>query len=115
MTTPDEPQTTDSAPQAVPVETAFLVYLNNDGTWIGNWDINTPLLPRRSAGPDDMKAGCSCVAMDAQTGEIAQQTALMVLQMLAGAGQQMAMAHNGPPTPPGMNMPGGVPLLTGHK
>lgn len=114
MTTPDAGTAADSAPEPVPVQTAFLVYLTEEGTWIGNWDINTPVVPARMAGPDDMKAGCSCVAMDAQTGEIAQQAAILMMQMLAGAGQRMAIAQGGPPPPPGMSMPGGVPLLTGH-
>jgi len=114
-TTPETPATNDSAPEPVPVQTAFLVYLTPDGTWIGNWDINTPVVPERPAGPDDMKAGCSCVVLDAQTGEIAQQTAMTVMAMLAGAGRQMQVAMGGPPVPGDMNIPGGVPLLTGSR
>lgn len=114
MTTPDEPTTTDSAPETVEVQTAFLVYLTDEGTWVGNWDINTPIVPKRPAGPDDMKSGCACVMMDVHTGEIAQQTAMMVMGTLAGAGQRMAMAQAGPPPPDGMNIPGGVPLLLGR-
>lgn len=115
MTTPNENVTADSAPEPVEVQTAFLVYLTDEGTWVGNWDINTPIVPKRPAGPDDMKAGASCVVMDVHTGEIAQQTAMMVMGMLAGAGRQMQAAMSGPPVPGDMNIPGGVPLLTGSR
>lgn len=112
MTTPTEPANQGSASDAMPVQTAFLIYMTREGQWVGNWDINLPIVPDRPAGPDDMKAGCACVMSDVQTGEIASQAAMQVMGLLAGAGRQMQAATSGPPPPPGMNIPGGVPLLT---
>lgn len=102
------------APEYTEVTTAFLVFLTPEGTWQASNDINAPLAIGRPATVDDMKAGGSCVALDAQTMEIAQQVTVNVLQNMMNLGAQMRAAQMGPQVPGEMNLPGGVPLLTGH-
>lgn len=75
-------------PQVQPVDTAFLVYRKQTGEIVMTLDINTPIVPNRSANLDDVFSMSSVIVKDLNA-----QTVVGVLQQLgAQAAQAQAAA-----------------------
>ena len=68
------------------VETAFVVWLDDDGTWVGASDL-TLVKPRRPATLNDMFSGASTVADDVSTNKTAQHL-MNMMNMQAQAMQK---------------------------
>jgi len=70
------------------VETAFVVFLDEEGTWVGASDL-TLVKPMRQANLNDMFAGCSTVVSDVQASKTAQHVQAMQMATMRQMQEQM--------------------------
>lgn len=71
------------------VETAFVVFLDDDGQWIGASDL-TLVKPRRPASLHDMFAGAVSIADDVSANKTAQHVHAMMVAQAKAMQQQMS-------------------------
>lgn len=69
---------------------AFMILIDNDGHYVFEPNINSPVVPERSPTPSEIKGALSTVLMDIQT----QETALIAAQQTVNAQMQLARQIN---------------------
>ncbi|WP_157247857.1 hypothetical protein [Nonomuraea typhae] len=82
----------DTPAPGLPVRTAFVIYQDYDGAWVGTNDpalISDKLTLDKTAHPDEITAGCSVVADEI----VAQKTAMQVHNVMMAAARQAAEAQ----------------------
>lgn len=84
----DEGYAIPQAPPVKEVETAFLVFLNDDGVWIAESNLDTPIKPRRIATLRDMRRAAAEVIHDVNTLLITENVINAQMQVARQAAEQ---------------------------
>lgn len=80
-------------PEAIEAQTAFVVYLLDNGQWQVSDDLDIPLMPKRKPHGDDFTSGAATVMRDVATRELAGLLQQQADVIVSGVIQtQMAMA-----------------------
>lgn len=75
------------------VRTAFMVYITEDGQYILDTDINSPIVPERVPSRDEIFAACQVVQKDMQTQEMLENIPPVMMQFQAAMAQRMQNAQ----------------------
>ena len=79
---------TDETSDALPVRTAFLVFVDEDGHALATSDLGMKITRRYLPSFDDMYGACSQVMRDIQVSATAQNSAMMTSQLIQQQAQQ---------------------------
>ena len=78
--------------EPIPVRTAFLVYILEDGSVVSTPDINAPIVPERVPNLDEVKGAALSVVSDIEINQISTVTSQQTINLLMQVQKQMSEA-----------------------
>jgi hypothetical protein len=82
-----------SEPEETTHRSAFMVLIDEDGNYTLEGDINKPIVPKRKANSQEIKAALTVLLMDIQTQETAMLSANATVSLQMQMAQRMSEAQ----------------------